>query len=67
MPMTATAHPVAYEIYDDQDKTLLATVKMFDESASEVEIKSVHNATSWQEVSRAVFLALKTMHPDDKA
>jgi len=63
--MTITSTPVAYEIHDD--KELVATVTMFDEGASEVVIKGVNNATSWQEVSRAVFLALKSMHPEDKA
>jgi len=63
--MTITSTPVAYEIHDD--KELVATVTMFDEGASEVVIKGVNNATSWQEVSRAVFLALKAMHPEDKA
>lgn len=65
--MTITAHPVGFEIYDDDSKLLVATVKMFDEGASEVEIKGVNNATSWQDVSRAVFLALKQMHPEDTA
>lgn len=65
--MNITATPVAYEIYDDDAKMLLATVTMFDEGGSEVVIKSINNATSWQEVSRAVFLALKQMHPKDTA
>lgn len=63
--MTFTAHPVAYEIYDD--KELAAKVTMFDEGASEVVIQSMHNASTWQELSRAIFLALKEMHPEDKA
>ena len=37
------------------------------ESASEVVIQSMHNASTWQELSRAIFLALKEMHPEDKA
>ena len=65
--MNITATPVAFEIYDEDSKTLVASVKMFDEGASEVVIKGVNNATSWQEVSRAVFLALKAMHPEDEA
>ena len=60
-----TSTPVKFEIYDNQE--LVATVTMFDEGASEVVIKSCHNHDSWQEVSRAIYLALKTMHGKDAA
>ena len=63
--MTIIATPVAYEIHDE--RMLVATITMADEGGSEVVIKGINNPSSWQEVSRAVFLALKQMHPEDKA
>ena len=60
-----TSFPVAFEIYDE--KELIAKISMFDEGASSVEIMAVNNPSSWQEVSRAIFFALKAMHPEDKA
>ena len=62
-----TATPTAYEIHDDGAKELLAKITMFDEGGSEAFIKTVNNPSSWQELSRAIFLALKSMHPEDKA
>lgn len=59
-----TATPVAYEIHSDRD--LVATVTMFDEGASEVVIKGVNNAQSWQELADAIYMALCNMHPEVK-
>jgi len=55
-----TATPVKYEIYED--KELLAVIDMFDEGASSVEIKTIHNHTSWAELSSVIQDALETMH-----
>lgn len=61
--MTITSTPTSYEIYDD--KTLLATITMFDEGGSEVVIKGVNNATSWSELSAHIYNALRIMHPEN--
>jgi len=55
-----TATPVKYEIYED--KELLATIDMFDEGGSTIEIKSVHNHRSWHELSMVIYNALRNMH-----
>lgn len=61
--MSLTSTPTSYEIYDEC-KLLIATITMFDEGASEVVIKGVNNATSWQELSQAIYESLKIMHPE---
>ncbi len=55
-----TSTITAIEIHDDD--THLANVTMFDEGAAEVSIKSVVNASSWHELSNAIFVALKSMN-----
>ena len=60
--MSITSTPTSYEIYED--KTLLATITMFDEGGSEVTIKGVNNATSWSELSAHIYDALRIMHPE---
>ena len=60
--MNITSTPTSYEIYDD--KTLLATITMFDEGGSTVVIQSVNNATSWSELSEHIYNALRIMHPE---
>ena len=60
--MSITSTPTSYEIFDD--KTLLATITMFDEGGSEITIKGVNNATSWSELSAHIYDALRIMHPE---
>jgi len=55
-----TATPVKYEIYDGTE--LLATIDMFDEGGSTIEIKAMQNHTSWHELSSVIQDALETMH-----
>lgn len=59
-----TITPTSYEIHDD--KELVATVIMFDEGGSTIEIKHVHDAVSWPEIAAAVHTALTAMHPEVK-
>ena len=60
--MSITSTPTRYEIYED--KTLLATITMFDEGGSEITIKGVNNATSWSELSAHIYDALRIMHTE---
>lgn len=58
-----TATPTKFELYDDGDTELLATVEMVDEVASTIEIKTCVSAGSWPELARVIQGALDQMHP----
>lgn len=56
-----TATPTSYEIYDESE--LLAKIQMFDEGASNVEIRTIVDSQSWVILSKAILEALQVMHP----
>ena len=58
-----TATPTKFEIYDDGDTDLLATIEMMDECASTLQIKTCVSPDSWPELARVIQGALELMHP----
>lgn len=60
--MTIESTPTKFEIYDGQ--SLLAKVKMFDDAASSIKIKTLVSPGTWPELSDAILDALKQMHPE---
>jgi len=60
--MTIESTPTKFEIYDGQ--TLIAKVKMFDDAASTVKIKTLVSQETWPELSDAILGALNQMHPE---
>jgi hypothetical protein len=65
--MTLKLYPTKIEIHDDEVQQLMATVEMFDEACSDIEIKTVCCPESWPELSDAILEALKMMHKPEKA
>jgi len=59
-----TATPVKFEIYDGEE--WLATLDMFDEGGSHIEIKTVVAPANWPELSSVIQDALELMHPTQK-
>ena len=60
--MTIESTPTKFEIYDGQ--SLLAKIKMFDDVASSIKIKTLVSPGTWPELSDAILDALKQMHPE---
>ena len=60
--MTIESTPTKFEIYDC--KNLIAKVKMFDDVASSIKIKTFVSPETWPELSDAILDALKLMHPE---
>ena len=60
--MTIESTPTKFEIYDGQ--TLIAKVKMFDDVASSIKIKTLVSPETWPELSDAILRALRKMHPE---
>lgn len=60
--MTVESTPTKFEIYEGQ--TLIAKVKMFDDVASSIKIKTLVSPGTWPELSDAILDALKQMHPE---
>lgn len=60
--MTIESTPTKFEIYDGQ--TLIAKVKMFDDVASSIKIKTLVSPKTWPELSDAILRALRQMHPE---
>lgn len=60
--MTIESTPAKFEIYDGQ--SLIAKVKMFDDVASNIKIKTLVSPETWPELSDAILSALKQMHPE---
>ena len=63
--MNYSLYPTKYEIIDQDDHRLCASIKCNDESTSVVElIDKVHTAESFEELSVKIIQALKLMHPE---
>lgn len=60
--MTIESTPTKFEIYDGQ--SLLAKIKMFDDVASSIKIKTLVSPETWPELSDAILRALRQMHPE---
>jgi hypothetical protein len=56
--MTLRMVPVEFECYDVDMKELVFTVKAFDESSANVEIKTLVNVAAWDEMAPMIRAAL---------
>ena len=64
--MNYLLYPVKYEIIDEDDHSLCASIECNDELTSVVKLlDKVHTAESFEELSVKIIEALKLMHPKE--